>query len=851
MEKKMATDVQCCQDAVCGSESCRTTYKYEDALLASTEYFNGDDLAARVFVDKYALRDKSNKLLEMTPSDMHRRLAKEFARIEASKFKNPLTEQQIFELMDRFRYIVPQGSPMYGIGNREQFISLSNCYVVASPNDSYGSIMAADENLVQISKRRGGVGLNLSNLRPNGSPTRNAARTSTGVVSFAERYSNSIREVGQAGRRGALMLTLDVHHPDISEFTVMKRNLSKVTGANISIMLYDDFLTAVDEGKTYEQKWPCESSNPTMSRHVDASKVWRLIVENAHHMAEPGLLFWDNIIRESPADCYADLGFRTISTNPCSEIPLSAFDSCRLMLLNAFSYVDNPFTEKASFNFELFSEHAKICQRLMDDLVDLEIECIDRIIAKVNSDPEDELFRERELQLWNDIKAAALNGRRTGTGLTAVGDTMAALGIPYASEEGIATNSKIYKTLKLAAYRSSVDMAREIGSFPIWSHERESDNPFLCRIRDEDPALYADMRRYGRRNIALLTTAPCGSVSILTQTSSGIEPQFMVTSYIRRKKGNPGDSGFRVDFVDQNGDSWMEFKVYPPKVKMWIEITGETDLSKSPWSGSCASELDWKKRVELQAAVQKHIDHAISSTLNLPNDATVDAVDEIYRTAWKAGCKGITIYRDGCRTGVLVDEKNAATAKMDEINATKAPKRPETLSCDVHHIQVKGQPFFVIVGLLKGKPYEVFAAPNKTDEDSSTPLVPKSYTSGLTTKEARGKYKIYLSDKSENKLTVDKLNDKETGDEAALTRMISTALRHGADIQFVVQQLEKVKGDMTNFSRSVARALKKYIPDGTEVTGETCENCENKDKCSLARQEGCVMCKSCGWTKCN
>jgi ribonucleoside-diphosphate reductase alpha chain len=847
----MTAKVTCDNVSQSSSTAQRVFYSYEEALAESTAYFKGDDLAARVFVDKYALRDRSNRLLEKTPEHMHRRIAREFARIEAKKFKNPLTEDFIFSLMDGFKYIVAQGSPMYGIGNMEQYISLSNCYVVDSPKDSYGSIMAADENLVQISKRRGGVGLNISNLRPNGSPTRNAARTSTGVVSFAERFSNSIREVGQAGRRGALMLTLDVHHPDISEFTVMKRDLSKVTGANISVMLYDDFLNAVDEGSTYTQKWPCDSDNPTISRDVDARQVWRLIVENAHHMAEPGLLFWDNIIRESPADCYADLGFKTISTNPCSEIPLSAFDSCRLMLLNAFSYVDNPFTPNASFNFKLFAEHAKICQRLMDDLVDLEVECIDRIIGKISQDPEEQKFREREITLWENIRAAAVNGRRTGTGLTAVGDTLAALGIPYSSDEGIATNSKIYKTLKLAAYRSSVDMAKEIGAFPIWDADREVGNPFLSRIAKEDPALHADMKRYGRRNIALLTTAPCGSVSILTQTSSGIEPQFMITPYIRRKKGNPGDSGFRVDFVDQNGDSWMEFKVYPPKVKMWIDVTGETDLAKSPWHGSCASELDWKKRVELQAAVQSNIDHAISSTLNLPSDVTVEAVDEIYRTAWKAGCKGITIYRDGCRTGVLVDEKKSTAAKDDEISPTRAPKRPEELKCDVHHIQVKGHPFVVIVGLMKDKPYEVFAAPNSVDEDKSTPLIPKSFASGVTTKEARGRYRVDLTDKSNNTLTVTKLNEKETGDEAALTRMISTAMRHGADIQFVVQQLEKVKGDMTNFSRSVARALKKYIPDGTEVKGETCENCENKDKCSLVRQEGCITCKSCGWTKCN
>jgi ribonucleoside-diphosphate reductase alpha chain len=846
----MKNENKCCGGGSCGS--CETAaYSYQEALTASTVYFGGDDLSAKVFVDKYALRDRNNNLFERSPEDMHWRIAKEFARIEAKKFKNPYSAEFLFSLMDHFKYIVPQGSPMYGIGNNQQYISLSNCYVVASPHDSYGSIMSADECLVQISKRRGGVGLNLSNLRPNGSSTRNAARTSTGVISFAERFSNSIREVGQAGRRGALMLTLDVHHPDIEEFTVMKRDPTKVTGANISVMLYDDFLEAVDRGEEYEQKWPCNSEEPKIRKSVDAKKIWRLIVENAHHMAEPGLLFWDNIIKESPADCYSSDGFETISTNPCSEIPLSAFDSCRLMLLNAFSYVENPFTSKAKFNFKLFSEHVAVCQRLMDDLVDLEIECIDRIIDKVSKDPEEIKFRQREIELWKNIRSAASNGRRTGTGLTAVGDTLAALGMPYTSDDGISTITKIYKTMKLSAYRSSVDMAREIGAFPVWDADKESDNPFLNRIKSEDTELYADMQKYGRRNIALLTTAPCGSVSILTQTSSGIEPQFMVIPYIRRKKGNPGDIGFRSDFVDQNGDHWMEFKVYPPKVKMWVDVTGEDDIAKSPWAGSTASELDWKKRVKLQASVQKHIDHAISSTINLPNDVTVDAVDEIYRTAWKAGCKGITIYRDGCRTGVLVDEKKASAAKNEEIINTKAPKRPETLACDIHHIQVKGSPFVVFVGLLKGKPYEVFALPNQSDGGGKELMVPKSFISGLTTKEARGKYRIDLVDKLDNRLSISKLNEKETDDEAALTRIISTALRHGADIQFIVQQLEKVQGDMNNFSRSVARALKKYIPDGTEVTGETCATCENKDKCSLIRQEGCVTCRSCGWTKCN
>lgn len=830
---------------ICNNEN--KTFSYEEALSASIEYFKGDELAAKVFVDKYALRDLDQRILEKTPDDMHRRIAREFARIEKNKFKTPLTEEYIFELLSGFNRIVPQGSPMYGIGNKFQFISLSNCYVVDSPLDSYGSIMEADENLVQISKRRGGVGIDVSHLRPSGAPTKNAARTSTGVVSFAERYSNSIREVGQAGRRGALMVTLSVHHPDILEFAKVKRDLSKVTGANISIRLTDEFLKAVDSNSSYEQRWPVDSTSPSISKMVDAKSVWNVIVENAHYMAEPGLLFWDNIISESPADCYSDIGFKTISTNPCSEIPLSAFDSCRLMLLNAFSYVDSPFTKMAKFDFEKFNKDAEICQRLMDDLVDLEIECVDRILDKIQKDPESVNLKSREIDLWKKIKKAALDGRRTGTGATAIGDALAALGIPYASSEGISMTEKIYKNLKLSAYRSSVSMAKEIGSFPIWDHKKEKDNPFIERIKEEDQDLYNDMKKYGRRNIALLTTAPAGSVSILTQTSSGIEPQFMIDPYIRRKKGNPGDIGFRTDFVDQNGDHWMEFKVYPPKVKMWMEITGKSDLNESPWRGSTAPELDWKKRVRLQSLAQKHLDHAISSTLNLPNDVSIESVDEIYRTAWKSGCKGITIYRDGCRTGVLVAESSLKKNDNEIIN-TKAPKRPSVLKCEVHHVTVKNKPYFVIIGILKDKPYEVFASEN-TIEDSDM-LIPKNFFTGTLTKEARGHYRADLFDKHGNTMVIKKIGDKLSEDEAALTRIISTALRHGADVQFIVHQLEKVEGHMFGFSKSISRSLKKYIPDGTEVTGETCSNCNTQDACALVRQEGCVMCKSCGWSKC-
>lgn len=709
--------------------------------------------------------------------------------------------------------------------------------------------MAADESLVQISKRRGGVGVDLSHLRPENAATKNAARTSTGVISFASRFSNSIREVGQHGRRGALMLTLNVHHPDILAFVKAKRDLTKITGANMSVRLTDEFLKAVDAGEKYEQRLPVDSRNPKMSKKVDAKTIWDAIVENAHHMVEPGLLFWDNIINESPSDCYADCGFETISTNPCSEIPLSKFDSCRLMLLNCFGYVKNPFTDKAKFDFDSFHKDSMMLQRLMDDLVDLEIECIDRIINKIKIDPESESIKNRELALWENIKYAAENGRRTGSGMTGIGDMIAAMNIPYTSDEGIKFIANVYRKFKLSCYRSSVEMAKELGAFPIFNAEKEASNPFLNRIKDQDLELWQDMQHYGRRNIALLTTAPCGSVSNLTQTSSGIEPQFSIMPYTRRKKGNPGDVGFRSDFIDANGDHWMEFKIFPPKVKMWMEITGETDLTKSPWHGSTANELDWKKRVELQAAVQKEIDHAISSTLNLPNNVSIASVDEIYRTAWKSGCKGITIYRDGCRDGVLISAPKEPKKSDDEIIPTKAPKRPEMLPCHVHHISAKGEPFVVIVGMMKDKPYEVFACINRGEDDSN--MVPKSFQNGKLTKEARGKYRLDMFDKNDSKMSLSNLNDKENGDEAALTRMISTALRHGADISFVVQQLEKVKGDMFAFSKAVARTLKKYIPDGTEVKGESCDNCKTQDKCALVRQEGCVTCKSCGWSKCS
>lgn len=868
-------------------------YTYEEALTASKEYFNGNELAAKVFLDKYALRDNDQNLVEKTPEQMHRRLASEFARIESKKFKNPLSEEAIYGYFERFGKIIPQGSPMYGIGNKFQTISLSNCFVVEPPVDSYAGILKTDEELAQISKRRGGNGTDMENLRPAGTLTHNAARTATGTVPFCGRYSNTIREVGQNGRRGALMLTQSIHHPEsvipwddavdgdaydveindkdlghfkISsrfynpnkpDFCTMKFDRTKVTGANVSLRVTDEFLEAVERGEKYEQRWPCVKGEkpPIFSQMVDANTVWDKIINSAWQTAEPGVLFWDNIIRESIADCYAKFGFKTVSTNPCGEIPLSAYDSCRLLLLNLFGFIVNPFTKDAYFDFEAFYEAAKIAQRLMDDLVDMEEECILAILAKVAKDPESEEIKIREIALWKSILNACKNGRRTGTGITALGDAIAAIGIGYGSEEGVAMTDRIYKTLKFACYASSVEMAKELGTFPVWNHDLEKDNPFINRFKDEvcdlSPSnsetptyiitgewLWEEMKKHGRRNIALMTTAPAGSVSLVAKltnyygSSSGIEPEFDITPFTRKKKGNPGDKNFRSDSVDQNGDHWMHFTVACSALQDWMEVTGETDHTKSPWYGHCATDLDWAIRVKLQATAQKHVDHSISSTVNLPNNVTVGKVKEIYNTAWKSGCKGITVYRDGCRTGVLVKED-----RSKKINKTNAPERPDTLACDVHHIKVKGEEYFVLVGLITPEePYEVFAGKNGT--------IAKSVKTGTLTKKARGKYRAVFDDETEFESVADHITDEEE----AVTRMVSTSLRHGADIMFVVDQLEKTKGHLLGFSKAMARALKKYIPDGAAMSGEACASCGLQ---TLVRAEGCVSCKNCGWTKCS
>jgi ribonucleoside-diphosphate reductase alpha chain len=811
---------------------------YENAFEASVEYFGGDELAAKVFLDKYALRDNDGNLLEQIPTQMHHRMAKEFARIESKKFKNPLTEEEIFGLFDRFKYVVPQGSPMFGIGNNHQIVSLSNCYVVESPEDSYGGICRVDEMLCQISKRRGGVGLDISKIRPAGTGVKNAARNSTGVVSFMERYSNTIREVGQSGRRGALMLTIHVAHPDIEQFVTIKNDATKVTGANISVLLSDEFLTAVEKGEKFRLRFPVDAPPSDTDKWVDARELWMKMINNAWLRAEPGLLFWDKIKKYNAVDCYHEEGFDTVSTNPCSEITLSKFDSCRLMAMNLYSYVVDPFTNGSYFDYDLFEKHSEIIQRLMDDMIDLEEEKILQIIAKIKKDPEEKGIKARELELWQNIHDRCIKGRRTGTGVTAMGDTLAALGLKYGSEESISEVSKIMKTLCLSSFRSSMEMAKDIGAFPIWNWQKEKDSEFLAMIKENDPKLYKEISIHGRRNIANLTIAPTGTVSILTQTTSGVEPLFMLFPYTRRKKINPTDKNAKVDFVDQNGDSWQEFTVYHPKVQRWMEIAGEKDLTKSPWHGCCAEEINWVDAVRLQAAAQKYIDHAISKTVNLPENVAVEEVAKIYEAAWKYGVKGCTIYRSNCRTGVLVDKSKEEKSK-NKIQKNDAPKRPASIDAEVHFSKVKGDDYYVVVGLLEGDPYEVFAGINTKGDKQ---IVKKNVTKGKLKKRTRGQYSLVAGT---DEFALSGIHNHENGD--SLCRMLSTALRHGADINFVVHQLEKTEGDLSSLSKVLARSLKKYIKDGSTVSGENCGQCETG---KLERQDGCVICKSCGWTKC-
>ena len=838
------------------------TYTQDEAFKASVEYFKGDDLAARVWVNKYALKDSEGNIYEKTPNDMHRRIAKEIARIE-QRYANPMTEEEVFEAIKDFKYIVPQGSPMAGIGNPYQIASLSNCFVIGNngDSDSYGGIMKIDQEQVQLMKRRGGVGHDLSHIRPKGSPVKNSALTSTGIVPFMERYSNSTREVAQDGRRGALMLSVSINHPDSEDFIDAKMEQGKVTGANVSVRMDDAFMQAVKDGKNYTQKYPIFSENPKNTKEIEAGKLWKKIVHNAWKSAEPGILFWDTIIKESVPDCYADLGYKTVSTNPCGEIPLCPYDSCRLLAINLFSYVEEPFTKNASFNFELFKKHIGIAQRIMDDIIDLELEKVDAIIAKIDADPQSDEVKAVERNLWKNIQTKAEEGRRTGIGITAEGDMLAALGIKYGSKDGIDFSVEIHKTVALEAYRASVYTAKERGAFKIFDSEREKNNPFILRLKDADEKLYYDMLEYGRRNIALLTIAPTGTTSLMTQTTSGIEPVFLPV-YKRRRKVNPNDKNVRVDFVDEVGDSWEEYVVFHHRFKQWMEANGiATDknysqeelnkiMKKSPYYKATSNDVDWMSKVRMQGAVQKWVDHSISVTINLPNDATEELVGKLYLEAWQAGCKGVTVYRDGSRSGVLIS--NEEKKEEDNETLTAFPtKRPEILEADVVRFQNSKDKWIAFIGLIDGKPYEIFTG-FADDEDGI--LIPRWVNEGVIIKnrneDGTSRYDFQYKNKRGYKTTIEGLSHKFNPEFWNYAKLISSTLRHGMPIEKVVDLINSLQLDsesINTWKNGVARALKRYVADGTEARKQKCENCNST---SFIYQEGCLTCKDCGSSKC-
>ena len=839
-------------------------YSHHEAVEKSTGYFNGDNLAANVWVNKYALKNSESLLLELTPDDMHRRIAGEIARIE-NKYPNPMGEDEIFELIRDFRYIIPQGSPMAGIGNNFQIGSLSNCFVIGNEgqSDSYGGIMKVDEEQVQLMKRRGGVGHDLSHIRPKNSVVKNSALTSTGIVPFMERYSNSTREVAQEGRRGALMLSISIKHPDAEHFIDAKLEAGKVTGANISVKITDDFMQAVIEDGEFTQQFPVESKNPTVVRKIYARDLWSKIVHNAWKSAEPGILFWDTIIRESIPDCYADLGFKTVSTNPCGEIPLCTYDSCRLLAINLYNYVDKPFTTDASFNSELFIDHVHKAQRVMDDIIDLELEKVDRILDKIDADPEAEDIKARERTMWLNIKKKAIQGRRTGFGITAEGDMLAALGTRYGSDEATDFSVEVHKLLAIEAYRSSVTMARERGPFPIYNTERERTNPFILRLKESAPDVYEDMVEYGRRNIAMLTIAPTGSVSILTQTTSGLEPVFAV-SYKRRRKVNPNDRNVKITFKDEIGDTWEEYNVFHHKFITWLEINGynteevsrmdEKELKdlikKSPFFRATANDVDWVAKVKMQGAVQKWVDHSISVTVNVPADIKEEMIGNIYETAWKEGCKGMTVYRDGSRSGVLVNhESNKKKEEVTDFQETKAPHRPERLEADIVRFQNEYEKWIAVVGLYNGRPYEVFTG---HAEDFWIPQwvqkgwIVKTRPDGMTSR-----YDFQFEDRQGYKITIEALSRSFNKEYWNYAKLISGILRHGMPLPFVVNIISKLHFEVDSINtwkNGVERALKKFIPDGTHAVAGACPKCSDTN--GLVYQEGCLVCKSCGYSKC-
>ncbi len=847
----------------------RQKYTFDEAFQASVKYFDGDELAARVWVSKYALKDSYGHIYELTPEDMHHRLASEIARIER-KYPNPMTHDEVMELLRDFRYIVPQGSPMAGIGNNFQTGSLSNCFVIGLDGhpDSYGGIAKIDEEQVQLMKRRGGVGHDLSDLRPKGTPVKNSALTSTGLVPFMERYSNSTREVAQDGRRGALMLTVAIKHPDSERFIDAKLEQGKITGANVSVKIDDDFMRAAESGSNYVRQFPIYGDNPQITVDTDARALWAKIVYNAWKSAEPGVLFWDTIRRESIPDCYADLGFQTVSTNPCGEIPLCPYDSCRLVAVNLYSYVKNPFTPEAYFDFDLFASHIRKAQRIMDDIIDLEMEKIDTIIEKIQADPETDEVKHTELNLWKKIRRKTLMGRRTGLGTTAEGDMVAALGLRYGTPEATDMSVSVHRALALAAFRSSVEMAEERGAFEVYDAARECENPFICRLREADPELIADMEKHGRRNIACLTIAPTGTTSLMTRTSSGIEPVFMPV-YKRRRKVNANDVDVRVDFVDENGDAFEEFIVYHPKFIEWMKINGievredytqaEIDalVARSPYHLATANDIDWLEKVKMQGAVQKWVDHSISVTINLPADVSVEVVNRLYLEAWKAGCKGCTIYRDGCRSGVLIATDGADKKKKKESEAASTQPvvakkvRPMELEADVVRFQNNKEKWIAFVGLRGGLPYEIFTG--LADDDDGI-FCPKSVTKGKIIKAVDDKgnkrYDFQFINKRGYKTTIEGLSDKFNPEYWNYAKLISGVLRYGMPIDQVIKLVNGLELDsqsINTWKMGVERALKKYLPSGTPASGQKCPNCGQE---TLVYQEGCLICTTCGTSRC-
>ena len=843
----------------------KKTYSYDEAYAASLEYFDGDELAARVWVNKYALKDSFGNIYESSPADMHWRLANEVARIE-SKYKNPMKAEEVFELFDHFRYIIPAGSPMTGIGNPYQIASLSNCFVIGldTDSDSYGAIMKIDEEQVQLMKRRGGVGHDLSDIRPKGSPVKNSALTSTGLVPFMERYSNSTREVAQDGRRGALMLSVSIKHPDAESFIDAKMTEGKITGANVSVKIDDEFMRAVETGSPYLEKFPIDSDSPVFTREIDAKTLWAKIIHNAWKSAEPGVLFWDTILKESVPDCYADLGFRTVSTNPCGEIPLCPYDSCRLLALNLYSYVDEPFTKQARFNFDKFKKHVTAAQRIMDDIIDLEQEKIRQILDKIDSDPQTEDTKRTERQLWEKIDRKCEEGRRTGVGITAEGDMLAALGLRYGTEEATDFAVSVHRTLACTAYRSSVTMARERGAFKVYDSQRERNNPFILRLKSADPGLYEEMMKYGRRNIACLTIAPTGTTSLMTQTTSGIEPVFMPI-YKRRRKVNPNDPEVRVDYIDESGDAFEEYIVYHHHFLTWMKVNGhdtnkkysqeELDelLSQSPYYRATANDVDWVEKVRMQGHIQKWVDHSISVTVNLPADITEDVVNEIYMTAWKSGCKGCTIYRDGSRSGVMIEVKKDDA--KEEPPLCKQPEvvetRPEVLECDVVRFQNNKEKWVAFVGLMDDYPYEIFTGLQDDDEGI---VLPKSVTKGRIIKKTNDdgtkRYDFQFENKRGYKTTVEGLSEKFNKEYWNYAKLISGVLRYRMPVDRVIKlvgQLQLGDENINTWKNGVERALKKYIKDGTQAAGLKCPNCGHE---SLVYQEGCLICKECGASRC-